>query len=89
MTTLTYEPENTTASPAISANGEHSISPIPATDELFFVQRGWLPRDQEYYWTEEWQAGEQESRAELTAGGGVRFENAEDAIRWLMRTDED
>ena len=39
---------------------------------------------QDYYWTEEWQAAEAEALAELEAAEGLRFESAEDAIRWLL-----
>lgn len=45
--------------------------------------------DQSYYWTEEWQAGERESLAELAAGRGIRFETAEEVIAWLQAPDED
>ena len=43
--------------------------------------------DQDYYWTPEWQRGEKESREEITAGRGVTFKSAEDAIRWLTSDD--
>jgi len=40
---------------------------------------------QEWFWSEDWQAGEREAQADL-AGGRVRqFENAEEAIRFLNR----
>jgi hypothetical protein len=86
--TLPYKPENTTASAPETADAVHSVSSVPDTTELILIQRGWLPREQEYYWSEEWQAGERESRAELAAGHGVRFETAEDAIRWLLADDD-
>ena len=43
--------------------------------------------DQSYYWTSEWQEGEQESRKEIAAGRGITFKNAKDAIRWLKGDD--
>ena len=38
---------------------------------------------QAYYWTESWQEGEKETLAELRAGEGSIFDNAQDAIDWL------
>ncbi len=39
---------------------------------------------QDYYWTPEWQADEQASLAEYTAGRARRFSTADDAIAWLL-----
>jgi len=47
-----------------------------------------IDRGQAYYWNHAWQLGEQESRAELAAGKGKTFENARDAIRWLLSDDQ-
>ena len=56
-----------------------------------------IPPGQEYYWTDEWQAGELETLAdvlldgeletlaELQAGGGHRFESADEALRFLFQ----
>jgi len=88
MPTAHYEPRDTTASPTGVSVGHSSISRLPAGGDVVLIQGGWLPRDQEYYWTEEWQAGERETRTELAAGNGVRFDTADDAIRWLL-TDDD
>jgi hypothetical protein len=88
MTTMLYEPENTTASAVLSGAVEHSMSPLPPANEFILVQAGWLPREQEYYWSEEWQAAERESLAQLAAGEGIEFDNAADLIRWLFSTEE-
>ena len=45
--------------------------------------------DQAWFWTPEWQAGQRESEEELSAGLGVTFDTAEDAIRWLCEPAED
>lgn len=42
-----------------------------------------IPRSQAYFWTPEWQAGEREAQREIDAGLARRFENVEDALRWL------
>ena len=42
---------------------------------------------QEYYWSDEWQAGELESLAGLSAGLGQIFETSEAALRFLFATD--
>lgn len=39
--------------------------------------------DQAYYWTEEWQQGEQKVKEEIEVGLGKTFDSAEDAIAWL------
>ena len=48
-----------------------------------------IPAGQEYYWTEEWQAGERETLAELAAGRGRTFDTAGDALRYLFSADSD
>ena len=47
-----------------------------------------IDRGQAYYWSHTWRAGEQKSRAELAAGEGKTFDNARDAIRWLLSDEE-
>lgn len=91
MTTATVEPQNTTASSTDvgMADASSSLSRLPTAEDLVLIPGGFLPREQEYYWSEAWQAGEQESRAELAAGRGVRFDTADDAIRWLLSDDDD
>ena len=42
-----------------------------------------IPPGQEYYWTDEWQAAEAETVAELRAGGGQLFDNSADALLFL------
>ena len=42
-----------------------------------------IPSSQEYYWTDEWQAAEAETVAELQAGGGQLFDNSADALLFL------
>ncbi len=41
-----------------------------------------------YYWTNAWQAAQQESLDALERGEGVTFDDADDAIRWLLSSDE-
>ncbi len=47
-----------------------------------------IPKDQAYYWTREWQEGEAEALAELERGEGVVFEDPKEAVRWLNSDDE-
>ena len=49
----------------------------------------WIPRDQLYYWTPEWQEGEKQTDEDLAAGNYKDFANAEDAIEWLLDDEED
>lgn len=40
-------------------------------------------KGQDWFWSEDWQAGEQEAEANLAAGHTDEFESAEEAIRFL------
>jgi hypothetical protein len=41
--------------------------------------------EQEWFWSEDWQAGEREAEADLAVGRVREFENAEEAIRFLKK----
>jgi hypothetical protein len=45
----------------------------------------WLtaPDDQKYFWTKEWQQGEREADADIKAGRVKKFNNLDDAFKWL------
>jgi hypothetical protein len=50
-----------------------------------------IPRDQTYYWTPEWQESVRESHAELKAGEYVDFDDPNDpdaVVRWLLSDEE-
>lgn len=47
-----------------------------------------IPPDEEWYWTQSWQAGEMETLASLAMGNGREFESAEDLIAWLESDDD-
>lgn len=92
MNTIVYSPD------AISCDTPANIAIGPAELQATEVStlRGPAPHfvppaidiGQVYYWSHVWQHGEQESRAELEAGIRTTFENAEDAIRWLLSSDD-
>lgn len=42
-----------------------------------------VPRDQEWFWTPEWQAKEAEAEAEIAAGGGTVYTSSEDFLKAL------
>jgi len=46
-----------------------------------------LDAGQVYYWGHVWQSGERQSREELARGESRTFEQAHDAIRWLLGDD--
>jgi hypothetical protein len=92
VVTTTYDPDLTTGASStdvVIADAAFSMSTIPRMDDLTLIPGGWLPPEQEYYWTEEWQSAEREARDDIASGRGVRFETAEDVIHWLMSSDED
>lgn len=47
-----------------------------------------IPRDQLYYWSGQWQRGEEVALAELARGEGRYFASATDAIRWLLAPED-
>jgi hypothetical protein len=47
-----------------------------------------VPRNQAYFWTAEWQAGEREALAELANGEGRRFDSGAAAAAWLLSDDD-
>lgn len=48
-----------------------------------------VPRDQAYYWTRQWQAGESEALRELAEGKARRFGSGAEAAQWLLADDAD
>jgi AbrB family looped-hinge helix DNA binding protein len=48
-----------------------------------------IPSDQQWFWTEEWQAGEREAQAEIDAGQMKHFSSMKDFLKDLEREDED
>ena len=47
-----------------------------------------IPADQEWFWTEEWQAGEREAQAEIDAGLTKRANSPSELMKELMKDDE-
>jgi len=47
------------------------------------VKAGLIPKDQAYWWMEEWQKGEREAEADLRAGRMKAFDTVEDFIKDL------
>jgi hypothetical protein len=66
----------------------HATEASPMTAPISRTIPAAVDRGQAYYWSYVWQMGEQESRAELAAGQGKTFDNADDAIRWLLSDDD-
>ena len=48
-----------------------------------------IPADQQWFWTEEWQAGEREAQAEIEAGKVKHFDSMEKFLEDLEKEDED
>ena len=47
-----------------------------------------IDRGQAIYWSYAWRAGEEETRKALAEGQGKTFPNAQEAIRWLLSSDD-
>ncbi|MCI0558959.1 MAG: hypothetical protein MN733_10720 [Nitrososphaera sp.] len=64
----------------ISRRGEKPFEPtIP---ELKRPKR--IPKDEEWFWSKEWQKGEREANKDLAAGRFVEFDDIDGAIQWLQ-----
>jgi len=48
-----------------------------------------VPREQAYYWSLEWQMSESESLREILDGGARRFATGREAADWLLSDDDD
>ena len=86
MTTTLITTENTASSPheGILWGGDAAISSTGFSGGFpLFV-----PRDELFFWTRAWQAGEAESAAERAAGNLRTFDDPNDLLRWLL-TPED
>lgn len=44
-----------------------------------------IPKDQAWFWSEEWQEGEREAEEDIKAGRVHSFDDAEEAVEWLNR----
>ena len=47
-----------------------------------------IPADQQWFWTEKWQAGEREAQAEIKAGKVKHFDSMEEFLTDLGKEDE-
>ena len=86
METITIGASNTNAAPLT----DHALRSSQAT-VLFHGARPLPPAadaGEAYYWTHAWQAGQQEAAEAIERGEGLTFENADEAIRWLLSADE-
>ncbi|MBA3246209.1 MAG: hypothetical protein H0T61_13680 [Actinobacteria bacterium] len=83
MATITLSTFETTGPPAsVELPVFETSSAGPSRDVPLFV-----PRNQAYYWTEEWQAGEAEALRELAEGKVIRFGSGAEAAQWLLADD--
>lgn len=48
-----------------------------------------ISSDQAYFWSREWQQGEQEALEELRRGEALTFDDPEEALRWLNGPNEE
>ena len=56
---------------------------LDADGSVRLISKITIDRSQAYFWTERWQAGEQESEEDLQAGRTKSFENVDDALTYL------
>ena len=73
---------------AVSGKGtvavETAVESVSApSDSRRYSVPFFIPRDQAYYWSHEWQQGETEADEELRGGQARAFDDPNDALRWL------
>ena|GEM_PF-4663421 len=61
-------------------NIDVSTPPLPTQSDVPAA----IDAGQAYYWRYTWQLGERESREEIARGRGKTFDQAKDALRWLL-----
>lgn len=64
--------EGDTLELSVGENGEITVVPM--------VQ---VPANQKWFWTDEWQEGEQEADKNIKSGNVKSFDKVEDALEWL------
>lgn len=59
--------------------------------KIILEPKALIPKDQQWYWTEEWQAGEREADEDIKEGRYTSFDSPKDAIKYLKSVvrDED
>jgi len=59
--------------------------------KIILEPKALIPKNQEWYWSEEWQAAEHEAEKDIKAGRYTSFDNPTDAIKYLRdgKRDED
>lgn len=70
-----------------SATSAVEPSPVVASSHDTGVERKvplFIPADQAYYWSSQWQRDEAESLADLRVGRAQTFDDPQDAIRHLL-----
>ena len=68
-----------------SPGGELLITAISSPLPDGFGSPVSIPEAQIYYWTRAWQDAENRALLELRENKGIRFKNAAEAIRWLLK----
>jgi antitoxin PrlF len=59
------------------SEGDEVEFTVHADGEVTLRAMTGIPKDQQWFWTEEWQAGEREASAELAAGLGTFHEDVD------------
>jgi hypothetical protein len=74
---LSVETESATLAPGAKRHvPRHGLPPL-------------VNRAQAYYWTHAWQEGEATSLGDLERGDVLSFRSGDDAVRWLLSTDDE
>jgi hypothetical protein len=70
--------------------GQTRVTPMSLADGFLLgpTMPTVLAEDEVFFWTPQWQAGERASELDYGAGRFHRFDTVDDAIHYLLRTDE-
>jgi hypothetical protein len=81
--TLEIHPEATTSGKPSAPIGLTPPATNPGARPPLFVAR-----DELFYWTRDWQAGERESAEQRAAGHLRAFDSGADLLEWLKSTED-
>lgn len=69
--------------------GEGDILDVSVEDgKIVLEPKKLIPADQQWFWTEEWQASEREAQADIGAGRTKRFDTVQELMKDLMEAND-
>jgi hypothetical protein len=87
-TTFAVDPRAQASSPISVYTLSGATSATPGVRHQGRRMPASIPSGQRYFWSRLWQEGERETDQDVARGDVHRFQGADDAIRWLLSSDD-